>query len=135
MFVHARTGKLYFVVDEVQAFMSSERDIYPSYYANEPLGLSQGARANGVRISVRLDVIHSAYPTEALQRGWFRGKFEFPPVHGETLASAFMAGAIPFRSDVTIDAVNGVIRAAQAVPGASFVVRSRTMLHGRDCSE
>ena len=47
IFVHARTGTLYFFVEEARAFLSSEGDIYLRFYANEPSGVPQGVRVFG----------------------------------------------------------------------------------------
>ena len=42
MFIYARTGTLYFILQEAEAFMSSEGDIYLSFYAKEPSGVGAG---------------------------------------------------------------------------------------------
>ena len=68
------------------------------------------------RVLITLEEDLSVYPVEAFRRGWFRGKYYGSPVQGDTLASAFQSGAIPFRGVVNMDDVNGIIRAAQAVP-------------------
>ena len=44
MFLHAKTATLYFFVEMVEAFLSSEGDIYLSYYANEPAKALKRAR-------------------------------------------------------------------------------------------
>ena len=53
-------------------------------------------------------------------------------MQGDTLASAFQSGAIPIRGIVNMDEVNGIIRAAQAVPGASVAARSASTLRATE---
>ena len=132
MFLDARTEMLYFFVQEAQAFMSSEGDIYLSFYANEPSGMPHGVRAVAARGLITLDEDISVYPVEALRRGWLRSKFYVPLLQGDSLASAFQSGAIPFRGVFNMDDVNGVIRGAQAVPGVSVAVRSASTLRGTE---
>ena len=126
MFVHARTGTLYFFVEEAQAFISSEGDIYLSHHANEPWRMPQGVRAAAARVMLTLEQDLSGYRLEALQRGWYLGKFYFPPCppQGHSLASAFLSGRSPFLGVFNMDDVNNVIRAAQAIPGVSVDVPS-----------
>ena len=50
MFVHARSGTLHSFVTVAQAFTSSERDIYLSFYANEPSEAPQGTRVLAARV-------------------------------------------------------------------------------------
>ena len=75
---------------------------------------------------------HFGVPGEALRRGWFRGNFYRSPLQGDTLVSAFQSVAIPFRGFDNMYDVNGVIRAAQAVPGVSVAVRSTCTLSATD---
>ena len=132
MFLHARTGTLYFFVEEAQAFMSSECDIYLSFYANEPSGMPQGVRVFAARVLITLDEDLSVFPVEALRRGWFCGKYYGSPVQGDTLSSAFQSGAIPFRGGGNMDDVNGVIPAAQSVPGVSVAVLSASTMRAME---
>ena len=123
MLVHARTGTLYFFVQEVQAFMSSDGDSYLCYYAAEASESPQGAGSVATRTLFTLEPDLSAYPNEALRSWWFLGRTFLPMVHG-TLARTFQGGAIPFQEMVNMHRVASTIRASQSVPGASVTVLS-----------
>lgn len=68
MFVHARSGTLPSFVPVAQAFTSSERDIYLSFYVNEPSEAPHGTRALPARVLITLYEHISVYPVEALRR-------------------------------------------------------------------
>ena len=72
MFVHARTGTLDFFVDYVEALMSSEWDIYISYYANDPITstarITQSCKAHTVHPRSTPFALSRRSPAEGVDR-------------------------------------------------------------------
>ena len=112
VFIHGRTGTLYFFQEEIEGFVNTYSEEYLGFWTTESAPLVRPM----VPLLLLLDV--SVYPASALERGWFvqNDAVQTAPRGQVTLALAFQVATedYPFMAQATFATAKAAFQKARA---------------------